>query len=766
MAEDRPISTVNSDYATPMHSPLNLDNGTLEPPRASFFNPGLSPDLGNTPRDSIAASTNGPEQSRDGLTPAESTTFLPAGKESETVLPERAIATKPPYRRPAFLAVAVAALVAIILTIILPVYFVVIHKNKNSSNLANGNGNGSGNGSGSGNGNGKNPPSSSNATTGGDGSIIVSGNTSFIYHNSFGGYWIYDPQDPFNDGAAPNSWTPPLNKSWVWGSNRVFGVNLGGLFVLEPFISPAIFQKYPTAVDEWTLSLAMAADTGPGGGLQPQLEAHYDTFITEQDIAEIAGAGLNWIRLPIPFWAIDTWPGEPFLAQVSWKYILRLIGWARKYGLRICLDLHTIPGSQNGYNHSGKSGQINFLDGFMGLANAQRTLDYIRIITEFISQPEYRNVVPMFGIVNEALVSTIGQNELTSFYLQAHGMIRNITGFGEGNGPYITIHDGFAGLAQWANFLPNSDRIAIDVHPYFAFDGQPNTAPLAVDDGTGESGGVWPLQACNTFGPDMNVSQTAFGVSMAGEFSSAINDCGLYLLGVGNAATYTGDCTTFTNWQSWNQTMKDGLLDFSLASMDALQNWFFWTWKIGNSSTSGTVEAPVWSYQLGLQNGWLPTDPRVATGKCRALGGTQEPFAGTYSAWQTGGPGAGTIAPIETVSFPWPPTTISDIQGAIYAALPTYTPTGTIPTLPPPQLTPSVSQENGWFDAQDTAGAMTAISGCTYPNAWDSSGVVAPTVPCPSRALPAVPTVLTTPTLTSIRTTAITIPTVTPSPVV
>jgi aryl-phospho-beta-D-glucosidase BglC (GH1 family) len=40
---------------------------------------------------------------------------------------------------------------------------------------------------------------------------------------------------------------------------------------------------------------------------------------TEQDIAEIAGAGLNWIRLPIPFWAIETWPGEPFLAKTSWK---------------------------------------------------------------------------------------------------------------------------------------------------------------------------------------------------------------------------------------------------------------------------------------------------------------------------------------------------------------------------------------------------------------------------------------------------------------
>ena len=66
-----------------------------------------------------------------------------------------------------------------------------------------------------------------------------------------------------------------------------------------------------------------------------------------------------------------------------------------------------------GLNHSGKFGQINFLNGIMGIANAQRTLDYIRIITEFISQPEYRNVIPLFGLVNEALVGTIGQDVMT-----------------------------------------------------------------------------------------------------------------------------------------------------------------------------------------------------------------------------------------------------------------------------------------------------------------------------------------------------------------
>ena len=44
---------------------------------------------------------------------------------------------------------------------------------------------------------------------------------------------------------------------------------------------------------------------------------------------------------------------------------------------------------------------MSFLNGTMGYANAQRTLDYIRIIAEFISQPEYSDVVTMFGILNE-----------------------------------------------------------------------------------------------------------------------------------------------------------------------------------------------------------------------------------------------------------------------------------------------------------------------------------------------------------------------------
>ena len=164
--------------------------------------------------------------------------------------------------------------------------------------------------------------------------------------------------------------------------------------------------------DEWSLSAAMARDAANGG--LTQLENHYKTFITEEDFAQIAAAGLNWIRLPIPFNAFGTLESEPFLPHVAWNYTLKAFAWARKYGLRINLDIHTMPGSQNGLNHSGKKGYVAFASSVMGLANAQRGLDIIRSVTQFVSQPEYKNLVPIFSIINEPQ----GQDQNVRGFLQ------------------------------------------------------------------------------------------------------------------------------------------------------------------------------------------------------------------------------------------------------------------------------------------------------------------------------------------------------------
>ncbi|CAL1711946.1 unnamed protein product [Somion occarium] len=736
-----PYSNTNS-YADSTSTPLPEGQTTpfLSPPDLPFLNNDPQ-SLASTPRGSAAyADSFGQNASNANLNAGsaignDNDTPLMGGKEYVDdssqglgIIARDPTKNKPLYKRPVFWLASSAALVAIILAVILPVYFVVIKPNQNltasggSSSGDSTGGGANGGGTGGGGGGAAGGGGKTNAVTGGDGSTITKDDGStFVYRNQFGGFWVSDPENPFLDNAQPNSWTPPLNTSWRWGVDRVNGVNLGGLFVLEPFISPALYQPFNgSAMDEWTLS----------------------TLLGDQ----LQSAGLNWIRLPVPFWAIETWSNvgtdattgatvsEPFLEKVCWKYILRVLGWARKYGLRVNLDLHSVPGSQNGYNHSGKGGKPNFLNGVMGVANAQRTLDYIRTFAQFISQPEYEHVVPMFGIVNEALVQVIGQDQITAFYLHAHNMIRDITGIGEGKGPYIAIHDGFIGISKWAGFLPGSDRMVLDTHPYFAFDGQPNDEPIDIPavggDGT-TLGGQWPRQACSAWGNSVNGSRSNFGVTVAGEFSNAFNDCGLFINGVANGPRSKADCDVFTDPSKWTDNIKAGVKEFALASMDALGDWFFWTWKIGNS-TAGIVQSPLWSYQLGLENGWMPTDPREAIGKCASLGVQGNPFAGTFESWQTGGAGAGTIAPSVSSQFgTFPPTTIANVPAASITLLPTYTSTGGIQTLPPPTFSPaptkSINVGNGWANIADTASFVTPISACAYPNAWSAVDAPVPT---------------------------------------
>jgi glucan 1,3-beta-glucosidase len=65
----------------------------------------------------------------------------------------------------------------------------------------------------------------------------------------------------------------------------LLSVNIGGLFVFEPFITPALFERYPGAVDEWSLSTLMSADTANGG--LDQMEEHYKTFIVSSPFCNL-----------------------------------------------------------------------------------------------------------------------------------------------------------------------------------------------------------------------------------------------------------------------------------------------------------------------------------------------------------------------------------------------------------------------------------------------------------------------------------------------
>lgn len=62
-------------------------------------------------------------------------------------------------------------------------------------------------------------------------------------------------------------------------------------------------------------------------------------------------------------------------------------------------------------------GTVGMGNGVMGIANAERTFNYIRTIAEFISQPEYSAVVPAFNVLNEPRTPITGLGVLQSLYV-------------------------------------------------------------------------------------------------------------------------------------------------------------------------------------------------------------------------------------------------------------------------------------------------------------------------------------------------------------
>ncbi|KAI9299186.1 glycoside hydrolase [Neoconidiobolus thromboides FSU 785] len=410
----------------------------------------------------------------------------------------------------------------------------------------------------------------------------------------------------FDNDAVANSYSVALKDKFDYTTKKVRGVNLGGWLVPEPFIVPSLYSNHTSkpVEDEWSLCTELGKEK-----CQKVLANHYNKFITEDDIKDIADAGLNHVRIPIGHWAIDIEEDEPFVYG-GWKYLLRSIQWCRKYGIRVMLDFHAVPGSQNGWNHSGRAGKVRFLnpEDPDSSKNEERFLKVLKDVVTYFNKKEFRNVVTMIGVINEPnTFVTNNVKGIADFYRKSYKLIREATG--DNKDLIISYHDAFKGLQTWPKELPEPtyNNIAIDAHNYVAFDPNFATAPEA-------NVIAFP---CQGWRDSFIESKGHFALTVSAEFSLAPNDCGLNLNGVGNGAKYDGTffdakpacptckCDKFINYKGFTDNYKKFLKSFVEAQMDAFEEgsgWFFWTYRTENGVNPG------WDYSLGLKNGWIPKD--------------------------------------------------------------------------------------------------------------------------------------------------------------
>lgn len=136
----------------------------------------------------------------------------------------------------------------------------------------------------------------------------------------------------------------------------------------------------------------------------------------------------------------------------AWPYFLQALHWARMNGLRVIVDLHGAPGSQNGYDNSGQRtsnptwGNDN--------TSVQRTLDIIKFIAE-----KAGGMIDVLELLNEPTAFRAGiQDVLKGYWQDGYNVVRQAAG----NDIQVMIGDGFLGVEVCS--FPLAGELRLIVH--------------------------------------------------------------------------------------------------------------------------------------------------------------------------------------------------------------------------------------------------------------------------------------------------------------
>ena len=257
-------------------------------------------------------------------------------------------------------------------------------------------------------------------------------------------------------------------------TGKVRGVNLGGWFVLESWMSPELFEGINGAHDETTWII-----NNPNA--EADLIEHWETFITEEDFEFLSDIGIDYIRLPIPWWM---WGDSAYQDELlplwddasqthimtdyavtyinSVQYIDQAMTWAEEYGIDVLVDLHTAPGGQNGFDNGG----LACVNEFAKPEYVTQTLLKIRDMVQHFNQFDS---FWGFELLNEPGWG-VPLDVLQDFYVDGYNIIRAYN-----PDVWVGMHDGFRGYmtSEWTEFFQSTENnftnVFFDVHLYHVF---------------------------------------------------------------------------------------------------------------------------------------------------------------------------------------------------------------------------------------------------------------------------------------------------------
>lgn len=190
------------------------------------------------------------------------------------------------------------------------------------------------------------------------------------------------------------------------------------------------------------------------------MKDHWDTFIEEKDFSFIAASGLNAVRIPVGWWTTkDPTPPKPYVGG-SLEALDRAFLWAKKYKLKVILDLHAAPGSQNGYEHSSsRDGSIEWGQTEETIEESLRAIEFYT--ARYVTNPSLYAV----ELINEPRAPGVPLSVLTKYYNDGYNVVRR-----HAPNAFVILSNRLSGDAK--ELLPlarGMKAVVIDVHYYNLF---------------------------------------------------------------------------------------------------------------------------------------------------------------------------------------------------------------------------------------------------------------------------------------------------------
>lgn len=124
------------------------------------------------------------------------------------------------------------------------------------------------------------------------------------------------------------------------------GVNVGSLFVMEPWMIPNTWTKMGCGKQKAEMDCVEKLGQKTAN---KRFAKHWDEWIDGDDIDDMVELGLNTVRIPVGFWIYEKLieqNGRGKFPRGCFDYVRRLCGKAADAGMYVIIDLHAAPGGQ------------------------------------------------------------------------------------------------------------------------------------------------------------------------------------------------------------------------------------------------------------------------------------------------------------------------------------------------------------------------------------------------------------------------------------